>query len=389
MIKQTRFSLSVTRSSQHLIGIFALLFAASGCSSRAITPPRSELVAASQGSGMPLPSPDSDRSRFEEFEQQQRDKLIALVTERTSDGGRDQSYTIGAGDELDINVFDVPELNLSRRVAESGFISLPLIGGVIAKGKTEQMLVEEIAKKLGTFVRNPQVSVFVSQYGSQKVAVVGAVERPGNYALKKGSNGILELLAEAGGVNARSGNYLSIVPGSANLGSSGVEGRARAGLAQLIAGEGGMGGRGVEVPLEVVLGTGGGIPIEVPIRAGDMLVVPEAGTVTVEGEVQKAGSFDLGRKSTVLGALAAAGGITYGAKVDEVEVVRDLGSDEKVHLILDLTQVISGETRDLKLRNGDVVRVPSDSGRRLRQDTFEAIGKVINVGVGGTVNVVN
>jgi polysaccharide export outer membrane protein len=131
------------------------------------------------------------------------------------------------------------------------------------------------------------------------------------------------------------------------------------------------------------------MPIEVPIRAGDMLVVPEAGTVTVEGEVQKGGSFDLGRKSTLLGALAAAGGITYGANVGEVEVVRDLGSDEKVHLILDLTQVISGETRDLKLRNGDVVRVPSDSGRRLRQDTFEAIGKVINVGVGGTVNVVN
>lgn len=358
-----------------------------------MTPPRSELVAASLNTAMPLSAPEDERARFEEYEEQQRQKLISLVRQRTSSGIHDPSYVIGPGDELEINVFDVAELNVTARVKDSGFINLPLVGAVSAKGKTEQELISELTTRLAAFVRRPQVSVFISQYGSQKVAVVGAVEKPGNYSLRKGSNGILELLAEAGGVNARAGNYINIVPAEGQRGGSAqdssVEMRARAGLAQMVAGANAQRGRAVEVPLEVVLGTSGGIPIEVPIQGGDMIVVPEAGTVTVEGEVQKAGSFDLGRKSTVLGALAASGGITYGAKVDEVEVVRDLGSDEKVHLILDLTQVISGETRDLKLRNGDVVRVPSDSGRRLRQDTFEAIGKVINVGVGGTVNVVN
>ncbi len=361
-----------------------------GCSSRGITPPRSELVKDSQGSATPLSNPEDDLARFQEFEQRQRSKLINLIRQRTTTGERDPSYRVGAGDEVEINVFDVPELNLTARVKDSGFINLPLVGGVSAAGKTEQELIEELTQRLGGFVRQPQVSVFISQYGSQKVAVVGAVEKPGNYPLKKGSNGILELLAEAGGVSSRAGNYLNIVPSGDSQGAAaGVETRARAALAQMVAGGTSTNGRGVEISLDVVLGTSGGIPVEVPIRGGDMIVVPEAGTVTVEGEVQKAGAFDLGRKSSVLGALAAAGGITYGAKVDELEVVRDLGNEDKVHLILDLNRVISGEVRDIKLRNGDVVRVPSDSGRRLRQDTFEAIGKVINVGVGGTVNVVN
>lgn len=373
-----------------------------GCSSKAITPPRSELVAESQRTATPLPNPEDDRARYMQFEQRQRSKLINLIRQRTAAGDRDPSYKIGPGDEVEINVFDVPELNLTARVKDSGFINLPLVGGVTAAGNTEQELIDELTNRLSGFVRHPQVSVFISQYGSQKVAVVGAVEKPGNYSLKKGSNGILELLAEAGGVNSRAGNYLNVVPsGDSAYGvpgadsssgsgkSSGVDMRARAGLAQMVAGGNSTNGRGVEISLDTILGTSGGIPIEVPIRGGDMIVVPEAGTVTVEGEVQKPGAFDLGRKSSLLGALAASGGITYGAKVDEVEVVRDLGNEDKVHLILDLNQVISGEVRDIKLRNGDVVRVPSDSDRRMRQDTFEAIGKVINVGVGGTVNVVH
>jgi len=365
-----------------------------------MTPPRSELVRASQNTAMPLASPAADNARFLDHEENQRAKLMALVRQRSQLGGKDPTYEVGAGDELEIIVFDVPELNVTARVKESGFINLPLVGAVDAKGKTEAELIDALTVRLASFVRRPQVSVFISQYGSQKVAVVGAVEKPGNYALKKGSNGILEMLAEAGGVNARAGNYINIVPNSASdsglrdtgrRASSSVEARARAGLAQMTAGADGRQdtGRAVEVPLEVVLGTGGGIPIEVPIFGGDMIVVPEAGSVTVEGEVAKPGSFDLGRKSSLLGALAASGGITYGAKLDEVEVIRDLGNEDKVHIILDLNQVISGGARDVRLRNGDVVRVPSDSGRRLRQDTFEAIGKVINVGVGGTVNVVN
>ena len=118
-----------------------------------------------------------------------------------------------------------------------------------------------------------------------------------------------------------------------------------------------------------------------------MVLVPEAGKIMVEGEVQKGGSYDLNPQTTLLSALAAAGGITYGAKVDEVEVVRDLSLTRKAHLVLDLGKIASGEEKDVRLRNGDIVRVPSDSGRRLTQDTFEGFAKLINFGVGGTFSV--
>ena len=116
-----------------------------------------------------------------------------------------------------------------------------------------------------------------------------------------------------------------------------------------------------------------------------MIIVPEAGTVMVEGEVAKTGSYELGSRTTLLGALAAAGGITYGAKIDEVEIIRSVDGNRKAHLTVSLENIAIGEEHDVRLRNGDIVRVPSHSGRRLRQDTFDGISRLINFGIGGSV----
>ncbi|NDC37929.1 MAG: hypothetical protein EBZ48_07725, partial [Proteobacteria bacterium] len=269
-------------------------------------------------------------------------------------------------------------------VTESGYINLPLIGAVAAKDRTEAALVKELRSRLSAYVRNPQVSLSVAQYGSQKVSIFGAVERPGSYPLKKGMNNMVELLGEAGGVSQRAGNYLNFIPSELTGGSIDPVSRARFALQA----ENGGGGRGIEIYLDRVLGTGGGMPVEVPIRAGDMIVIPEAGKVTVEGEVQKTGSYELGKQMTLLGALAAAGGLTLGGKIDEVEIVRELGIEQKTRLVVDLTKIATGEQRDVRLRNGDIVRVPSDTSRRFKQDSYETIGKILNFGVGGQVNVV-
>jgi protein involved in polysaccharide export with SLBB domain len=210
------------------------------------------------------------------------------------------------------------------------------------------------------------------------------VQKPGAYPLKKGANSVIELLGEAGGVTQRAGNYVNFVPAETSGGAFDPATRARLALGSP---EGNVRGSGIEIYLDRILGTAGGIPIEVPIRAGDMIIVPESGKVTVEGEVQKTGSYELGQQMSMLGALAAAGGLTYGAKVDEVEIIRSIGLDDKSRLIVDLTKVATGEERDVRLRNGDIVRVPSDNSRRFRQDTYETLGRVINFGVGGQVSV--
>lgn len=109
----------------------------------------------------------------------------------------------------------------------------------------------------------------------------------------------------------------------------------------------------------------------------------------VEGEVEKPGSYEVIRQMSLIGALASSGGIRRSAKLDEVELVRTLTGGERVHLIIDLTRVAAGEDRDFTLRNGDIIRVPSDAGKRFSEDTFEGITKIINFGVGGSVNLAN
>ncbi len=314
-----------------------------------------------------------------------QNRLMNLIRRRAEGSGHDSNYRIGPADELEINVFDVPELNVTARVRESGFVSLPLVGAVKAAGLTESDFHDELRKRLAGYVKQPEITVFISSYGSQKIAVMGAVSKPGTYPLKKGSNSILELISEAGGMNEKAGNILTLVPAelSGVAAANDVEARARLALASQAPDQ--LRDSGIQIYLDQVMGTNGGIPLEIPVRGGDMIIIPEAGKVMVEGEVQKVGQYDLGPQMTMLGAIAAAGGITYGANVAEVEVEREVGGDRKAYYVVDLQKIASGEDRDIRLRSGDIVRIPSDSGRRLTQDTFESITKIFNIGAGFSI----
>lgn len=358
----------------------------SGCTS-SYTKPRSEVLSEAKSKGIAMTSSEQEKKLFFGEERLHQDRLVALLSTRSGNGMRDSSYHIGPGDEVELNVFDVPELNVTEKVKESGFISLPLIGAIKASGMTESELQQELRSKLAKFVKNPQVSVFISGYGSQSVAVMGAVFKPGTYPLQKGSNSLFELISLAGGVNDKAGGIVTFIPAEITGVSarSDAESRARLSLATYQAGK--FKSSGIEIPLDRVFGTSGGIPIEVPVRGGDMIIVSEAGKVNVDGEVARRGTFDLGRRMTLLGALASAGGITYSAKVDEVEIVRPISGEKKAHLVMDLEKIARGEQEDVRLRDGDIVLVPSESGRKLRQDTFDGLKSIINFGVGGTFNV--
>ncbi len=109
-------------------------------------------------------------------------------------------YRVGAQDLLEINVFQVTELNRTVRVNSNGQLSLPLVGVVQAGGKTVQELEREIAAKLSeTYLQNPQVSVFVKEFTSQRVTLEGAVRKPGIYPVT-GRTSLLQAIAQAEGV---------------------------------------------------------------------------------------------------------------------------------------------------------------------------------------------
>ncbi len=371
--------------SARLVFVFLVVVAGFfGCSNRAILKPRSEVIAEAKHNGIMMPSAQQERRVFFKNEEINSQRVLKLIRQRASNDFRDANYRIGPGDEIEINVFDVPELNLSARVQQSGFVSLPLVGGVQAVGLNETELRDRLRQRLAVYVKSPQVSVHVSNYGSQRVAVLGAVSQPGTYSLKKGSNSMLELISEAGGLTDKAGSFMNFIPAElSGIGSANeVEARAKLALSSYSSHNRNS---GIEIPMDQIMGTTGAIPLEIPVRGGDMIIVPEAGTVMVEGEVTKTGSYELGGRTTLLGALAAAGGITYAAKIDEVEVMRAVDGNRKTHLTVNLEQIATGEEQDVRLRNGDIVRVPSHSGRRLRQDTFDGISRLINVGIGGSV----
>ena len=112
----------------------------------------------------------------------------------------DADYRIGALDRLNITVFQIKELTVEKmQVDASGQILLPLIGAVVARGKTTSELSAEIAGRLGgRFLQSPQVSVTVDEAVSQKVSVEGAVNEAGVFELK-GRTSLLEAVARAKG----------------------------------------------------------------------------------------------------------------------------------------------------------------------------------------------
>jgi len=110
----------------------------------------------------------------------------------------DDSYVIGANDTLAINVWKEPEVSRSVPVRSDGKISLPLVGELQASGQTPRQLEQEIAKRLQSYISEPEVTVIVTESKSQKINILGMVARPGSYLLS-GSTTVLDAIAMAGG----------------------------------------------------------------------------------------------------------------------------------------------------------------------------------------------
>ena len=120
-------------------------------------------------------------------------------------------YRIGAQDLLGISVFGVEELNKDVRVNSNGQISLPLIGAVMAGGKSIPELEAELAKKYAAgFLQNPQVTVFVKEFTSQRITLEGALNKPGIYPIT-GRTSLLQAIALAGGVDDKVADLGGIV----------------------------------------------------------------------------------------------------------------------------------------------------------------------------------
>ncbi len=126
---------------------------------------------------------------------QAADKVTAAARPGTS------AYMIGPLDVLDISVFKIPDLAKTVQVAEDGTINYPLLGDVHAGGMTAKELEQDLGKKLGAkYVRDPQVTVMIKEYNSQRVTIEGSVKNTGVYSIK-GKTTLMQVMAMSGGVD--------------------------------------------------------------------------------------------------------------------------------------------------------------------------------------------
>jgi len=110
----------------------------------------------------------------------------------------DDSYVIGSSDVLSVNVWKEPDVTRTVTVRSDGKISLPLAGELQAAGDTPKHLEQEIAKKLASYISEPEVTVIVQQTNSRRINVLGMVAKPGSYQLTN-SMTVLDAIAVSGG----------------------------------------------------------------------------------------------------------------------------------------------------------------------------------------------
>ncbi len=300
-----------------------------------------------------------------------REKFLQSRLKGALGQAKRNEYHLGIGDTVEVSVFDLPELDSTVQVAPDGSIALPIINEVNAKGLTAKQLQNTIASRLKPYVINPRVRVAIPDHAANKVSVIGAVERAGVYPLTQDRITILEVLSAAGGRTEKAGSRIVLIPTEAQEGSP------------VSTADSAFHSAGLEFFIDDVTSSGNESAMLVPLRNGDVLFVPEAGSFQIDGDVEEPGTYALTKKMSVLGAVAAAGGLRYSADVSEVEVIRDFGPGEKKTVVFDLEKLALNTQNDFRLRDGDVVRVPSASGRFFGAQTVEFINGLVNVGYSG------
>lgn len=293
--------------------------------------------------------------------------LSKLWDRRTAvQSGSNRDYPIGPGDVLRISVPQVEEITDRKvRVSATGTIELPLVGFVPAGGFTEDGLAKDLGHRLEQYMYNPQVSVFVDEYRNRQVAVVGAVNKPGLVVLDSPAETILDVLTEAGGVSAAAADELVLIPGDdARNGSSRPLSAITAGDdAAEAALHTATSAQAVSINLHSTSLTGSGRYMNLPVRPGDVLVVPGGGQVMVVGWVQNPGHFAVGSGLTVLGAIGEAGGPMYAADAKDITLIRSDKDGTKKTIPVNLEKISHGEESDIAVKANDVLDVPYSNWR--------------------------
>lgn len=329
----------------------------------------------------------------------------AIIASKANQGAStnwqdDNRYRIGPGDLLNIQIFNRPQLSRDAvRVDGRGMIQLPWIDDEIRVAcHTEAEVVAEITARYRPLLRAPQVGVFVKEFQSQPVAVIGAVNQPGRYQLQRPVR-LLELLTFAGGPAERAGRSIQIIhtapipfceqqmPSSSNSSqlphpqfqapaNPSMTGQANSGSAKEAKEEdkGEVNAELTSLSLtEVMRGNSQANPL---VRPGDIVTLPDAEQIFVVGNVLRPAGFPLRGQITVSQAIAMAGGLLPASKTDRVTIVRQTPEGKK-ELFVDIKAINKQQGEDITLQANDIVNVPTSSGKNFIRTLVSAIAPAV------------
>jgi len=248
---------------------------------------------------------------------------------------------ISAGDLLVVDVFDTPELSAKLRVSEKGDVDIPVAGSTHVGGLTAEEAAASIERLLrdDNILKHPHVEVFIQEYATQGVSILGEVKNPGVYP-ELGSHSLLDFISVAGGITPTAGKAVTIThkndpdnPTTVQLDNNGPEVAKRGALA---------------------------------ILPGDTIIVSRSGIVYVIGDLGKPGGFliENNQHLTALQAIALAQGANKDSALNGSRLIRKTPTGEQESRI-ELGKILAGKQSDISLQDGDILFVPTSKSKTI------------------------
>jgi polysaccharide biosynthesis/export protein len=260
-------------------------------------------------------------------------------------------YLLGAGDLLQVTVFESKSLNTTVRVSSRGHITLPLLGQVEVKGLTAREVEIKIEKYYRVkYIKDPHVTVFVEEHMSKRVTLVGQFKQPGTFEYPSRQT-LLDVMALAGGLTDKAGNMIQVRRRAARPGEPNV----------------------LVIDLDQLIKKGR-TDLNVDINGGDIIFAPEAGHFFVDGAVRRAGSYPIREKLEIREALLIAGGIRPWGLKDSIVLIRNVEGKGRTGIEIDLN---NSDNHEIEIKDGDIIVVKTSSWGNIVH------GGGVNIGVPG------
>jgi polysaccharide export outer membrane protein len=351
-----------------------------------------------------LPAPSETRVANPPVSVEQNLERISRLQSERSLGSGEREYVLGAGDILAVRAFDFEDLNRRVRVEDDGSITLPLLERVHVAGRTTAAVQQDLTVRLGEYMFDPHVDVFVEEYRSQHVSVIGSVRRPGLVALTNRDAKVLDAISAAGGMTDTAGGRIYLIPAEARASLEGALSNSAATTAaepqaveaavmsQPVAASAAV--ESVAVTDMTALAAVAPIMIDtnqmpqgveslffsLPVRAGDVIMVPTSGHFIVQGWVGKPGSYPLRAGVTLRGALAMSGGLSFPAKTSALRIHRLSQNGGTDTIEVDFQEIAAGKADDVFIHEGDVIEVTTSTAKMVPYSVYRVVTDVVRVG---------